>query len=116
MEDAFRPAEALKDLGPEQVALGAAALGVAALGAMAERSQSKGDLEKNGEKWCFFVFLGLDSSLDMLREKQTTVFVYFKSGDMIVTYSDYINAGFQMFFCFCLYFFVPPRRGIYNLY
>lgn len=49
MEDAFRPAtETLKDLGPEGVALGAAALGIAALGAMAEKKSlgSKGQKPK----------------------------------------------------------------------
>jgi hypothetical protein len=57
MEDAFRPAtETLKDLGPEGVALGAAALGIAALGAMAEKKSlgSKGDLELISEFYVFF--------------------------------------------------------------
>ena len=57
MEDAFRPAtEALKDLGPEGVALGAAALGIAALGAMAEKKSlgSKGHLELISEFYVYF--------------------------------------------------------------
>lgn len=57
MEDAFRPAtETLKDLGPEGVALGAAALGIAALGAMAEKRSlgSQGHLELISEFYVFF--------------------------------------------------------------
>lgn len=49
MEDAFRPAtDTLKSLGPEGIALGAAALGMAALGAMGAKAAARPPLNSKG--------------------------------------------------------------------